>query len=244
MTARSLLLVLIMSSVLSARLALADFNVVGYPYPGPVNDVYEFYALNDGMNGTGTRIASAEVTLLNDSPYWHGGLVHGFVFKFVDNSGIAPADLTGTALYEANGNNPAVLFGGHQDRTFTNLLGNEPTADPTLFHVTDTQPPNENFIYILPVYEVGQAGFVTGGVDATAASNGGRGALIAVGVVRHGDPIEAAGRVQGVSGAASLFDVYFPMPEPGSATLLSIGIVGLVLRRRRAPAVAGAGQAP
>jgi hypothetical protein len=221
--------------------ARADFNVVGYPYPGAVNDVYEFYALNDGTNGTGTRIASAEVTLLNDSPYWHGGLVHGFVFKFVDNSGIAPADLTGVALYEANGNNPAVLFGGHQDRTFTNLLGNEPTADPTLYHVTATQPPNENFIYILPVYVVGQAGFVTGGVDATALSNGGRGALIAVGVVQHGDPIEAAGRVQGMSGEASLYDVYFPMPEPSSATVLGLGVGALILRRRRAAAAAGAG---
>ena len=53
---------------LCAGAARADFVVTGYGYAGPVNDVYEIYALDNGANGTGTRAVSDDVTLTDFSP--------------------------------------------------------------------------------------------------------------------------------------------------------------------------------
>ena len=210
----------------------ADFVVTGYLYPGSTNDVYEIYAFDNGANGTGTRAVSDDVTLRDFNPI-AGVPPRGFVFKFVDNTDFAPADLTGVALYNANGHNPAVLFGGNQDRSFINLLGDTSTADPTLYNVTLTVPDNEFGLdyHFGHITQWEQAGTVPGGVDASAAANGGRGALIAVAVIPHGELVEATGIVQGSTGPGTVFT--WPIPEPGSFALLAIGFGPIVLRRRR-----------
>ena len=220
-------LVLGIATVGSAR---GDFLVNGYGYPGPVNDVYGFYAFNDGDNRTGSRAASADVTLVNVNP-GTGQIGHGFVIKFQGDPAVAAADLTGGYLYQQSGDNPAVLFDGRSDRTLTNLLGDEPTADPTLFDVTLTNPPNFHVNFIRPLYQLEQAGSVVGGVDASAAANDGRGALIAVAVVQHGDPALIFGSIQGTTGSSVRFMVQ--NPEPSSAALMALSLGGLLLARGR-----------
>ena len=226
--------------VLCASTAKADFRVTGYAYPGPVNDVFEIYALNDGTNGTGTRAVSADVTLFDyraqfppvHSPGEFPGT--GFIFKYVDNTIFAPADLTGVTLYSSSGHNPAVLFGGTQDRTFMNLLGDEATANPNAYVTTLTSPDNDGFNYTFTlITHWEQAGNVPGGVDASSAANGGRGALIAVGVVRHGEGVIALGTIEGLNGVANRFQ-WPATPEPGSAALMALGLGITVLRRGRA----------
>ena len=65
---------------LCGNAAWADLHLTGCQYPGPVNDVFEIYALNDGMHGTGTLILSEHVALLDAiGPSAAGG--SGFIFR-------------------------------------------------------------------------------------------------------------------------------------------------------------------
>jgi hypothetical protein len=78
-------------------------------------------------------------------------------------------------------------------------------------------------------------GILQASFDATALTpnnNPGSGALFAVVVVPKGAKVTVTGQLAGDSGAIS--DFTYPVPEPTSLTLLGIGAVGLLGRRRRA----------
>jgi hypothetical protein len=123
-----------------------------------------------------------------------------------------------------------VLFGGHQDRTFINLLGDQSAANPAAYAVTSTHPENDGVNYFMRQVAWEQAGTVPGGVDASPAANGSRGALVAVAVVPHGDDVSATSRLEGANGVFGTPD--WPAPEPGGGLLVVLGGIATVLRRR------------
>jgi len=67
-----------------------------------------------------------------------------------------------------------------------------------------------------------------------AAGQTGAGALFAIAVVPHGALVNATGLLAADKGDTQGFDLTIPVPEPGSLTMIGLGAMGLLARRRRA----------
>ena len=208
--------------------AKADFIFTGdFQDAGNGLERVPFYALNNGADRTGTKALASEVTIQDMSR-------NALVIKFVNATGTAKADLTGRAFL-GNGGLPT-----DSDRTFVNLLPDpsDPSYDPTAYTVVSTDPPNihVNFLSGLSQLEVAGAN-LSGGVDATRTANGGKGALIAVAVAPLGDGIHLFGSIGGDTGTPQPFDVFSPVPEPGTAVLLLVSAGALLLPARSHPEI-------
>lgn len=187
-----------------------------------------FYALNEGGHGTGTKAVASEV-MMADTNTAQG---HYLIVQFVPRTAAANWDVTGSAFLSSGGV-PAA-----SDRTFINLLPDptDPSYDPTAYTVVLRLPnPSLPSNFGGGYSQIFVAGAnLSGGVDATRAANGGKGALIAVAVAPVGDEIHLFGYIGGDMGGPQPFDAYSPVPEPG------LGLLGLVLpattlaRRRQA----------
>lgn len=197
-----------------------------------------YFVRNDGRNGSGTRVVGVDMTL-DDTVN-----LPLLVIKFVNDSATAQADLTGAALYRDSGDDLTALF--HSDRSFVNLIGDwNGDGDPAAFITTTTNPANvhSNFVNGVSQFEV--SGVIPGGVDATARTNYGLGALFAV-VVRpwnvptYSAPGSVRGSLTTDTGVIEPIDVFQdsqpitetvpPFPEPAGVAL--IGAVLLLGRRR------------
>lgn len=201
----------------------ADFIVSSSRAPDTTDngyDIVEFFARDDGTNGTGTKAIASDITLKD----LRGGRL---LIKFVGAGANDKADLVGAeAPVDINNNIKP-------DRSFINILGSF-ADDPTAYSVVSTNPPNTHINYAggVPQFEVAGAN-LSGGVNATT-SNGGKGALIAVAVVPTGDVAAITGSIGGDTGDP--FPIYAtnPLPEPATLGLLSVGAL-LLTRRRRHP---------
>ena len=179
----------------------------------------ELFALNRG-NGSGTKALASEITITDESG-------HTLVTKFKSPSGQQP-DVTGVQAPDPY----------NSDRSFVNLLG-DPSGgasgtdnDPTSYNLISFNPPNPAGAHLSP-WTIGVTQFqvtganLSGGVDATAAANGGRGALIAVAVAPSGDAISFSGSIGGDQGGPQ------SIPEPVGVPILAIGLAAIVRRRCR-----------
>ena len=202
--------------------AKADFIVTSTRTADTVdagNDVVEFFAKNDGTNGTGTKVIASDITLADTS----GGKL---LIKFVSASTSAKADLSATkANVDANGN---II----PDRSFVNILANDGNDDPTAYSVVSTVPDNTHANYAGGVTQFEVVGAnLGGGINATT-TNGGAGALVGVAVVPTGDPVKLSGTLGGELGAPVAVSAVNGVPEPASLGLLGLGALGLIRRRR------------
>lgn len=215
----------------------ADFVLsytVEHGAPDAAHDRYNFYALNDGANGSGTRLLDEDIELVSAKP---------MVIAIQPDTGAA--DVTGT---EAP--NPY-----KSDRSFINILGGG-GADVAGF-TDDYNKPDRN---VASNWSNGSTDFrVVGahltnyGVTANHNVNGGRGALIASMVVPQNDsfveliPWGLAGEVGpiygdfqgkpdpppllGSTGAVDALRPVVAVPEPTGAALIAAGILALAGRK-------------
>lgn len=182
-------------------------------------DRVSFYALSnpDTAPDVGTQLVGADLTLrdLNGNP---------LVIRFQDDGAHRP-DLTGALAPDPY----------QSDRSFINLLGdpsNLANADPNNALVIGTSPRDTFSNFANGVWEFRMTLILSaGGVNATGTVNGGRGALIGVAVVPRGDPVQLFGMLGGALPDSPPRNVDIITPEP--AGLAVVGIVGLLLRRRR-----------
>lgn len=222
-----------------AGAANGDFVVRAFEEPAPGGyDRWSFYALAQpgATPGPDTRLLASDITLQDLSG-------HNLRISFVSTFGSAKADLTGSSAASGDPYHPI--------GSIVNLLGdaNDPTGmdnDPTAYSVVSTTPTNTHANFVDPNAPTGFGGVpkfevvganLAGGVDASSVANGGRGALIAVAVVPHGDQVCLGGSVGGTSGGPQ-FVGNILCPEPATVGFLSVGLGGLVVRRRRRPVAA------
>ena len=218
-----------------AAVVKGDFMICYEQAPGvdPGTTRTTWYALSTNHSiDVGTKALGVDLTLKDLSG-------HSLATGFVSASPTAKADLTGVAASDPY----------HSDRSFVNLLG-DPSGgssgtdnDPTAFSVVSTTPTNThaNFANGVQQFEVVGAN-LNGGVDATSAANGGRGALIAVAVAPTGDVLELLGQIGGnlPGSPAQTIDAGFPpapqCPEPSALALTGVGLASILTRRRRSGA--------
>ena len=191
----------------------------------PGHDVIEFFAKNDGANGTGSKVIASDVTVT--------GVSVPLLIKFTNSAANARADLTGSAApRDADGN---VI----PDRSFVNILANDGNDDPLAYSVVETVPANTHALYTPPVTQFEVVGAqLAGGVNATT-SNGGRGALIAVAVVPTGQSATISGFLGGDNNFAVPISFLLPVggplpctPEPAALGLLASTMLAVRPRRR------------
>lgn len=211
------------AALASAGVARANFHISAVIQNlADGNERTEIFALNNGVDGTGTKAIASDITIADLSG-------PNLVIGFVNNAPTAHADVMGVFAPDPY----------NSDRSFVNLLG-DPSGgtsgidnDPTAYSVVSTVPANThaNFTHGVTQFEVVGVNLF-GGVDATSAANGGKGALIAVAVAPIGDQINFQGSIGGDSGDPQPFS-WPSIPEPASLSMLGVGALGLLVRRRR-----------
>ena len=208
-----------------AGVARADFEFsVDSASAGPGLARIRLFALSTGGGvDVGNRALASDITITDMSG-------HNLVTKFLSGAATAKADLTGVAAPDPY----------NSDRSFVNLLG-DPSGgtsgsdnDPTVYSVVSTTPANTHANYANGVTQFEVLGAnLNGGVDATRASNGGRGALIAVVVAPDGDRICFSGFIGGEKPGSPPLPLTFLCPEPATLALFAPALL-LRPRRRRA----------
>ena len=180
--------------------------------PDPQHDRIDFFGLNTG-NGTGTKALAEDLTIEAVTPTGQPDKV------------LLPR-VAGTKLDFAGA---GIADPYHSDFTFANLLG-DPSGgargsdnDPTAFSVVDVvTSPSRQFGPPFSTIEVVGAN-LNGGVDATAAANGGKGALLAVAVVPSGDNALFSVNIGGDMGP--------PVPDPSLVWIFALFTPALTRHR-------------
>lgn len=203
--------------------ARADFN---YSYErvdaGSGFDRLNFFAVSKPATApdVGTRVIAFDLTLQDLSG-------HDLLVKFQGAGPSPKPDLTGAFAPDPY----------HSDRSFVNTLGdpaNTHDSDPTNVYLVQTNPAETFANYANGVSQFNVVGGLgpAGGIDATSATNGGKGALIAVAVVPTGDIVRLFGQIGGILEGSPPRTVDILAPEPASLAVAAMAGL-LALRRKR-----------
>lgn len=193
--------------------------------PDASHDVIEFFAKNGGGT-TGTKAIASDVTLKGLDAT--GANPVNLLTKFVSTSTSAKADLSGTKTSVDASNNVI------PDRSFVNILANDGNDDTTAYSVVSTVPDSGmHSVYAAGVSQFEVVGAnLGGGINATT-TNGGNGAMIGVAVVPTGDNASASGSIGGEVGSPQTFSISSKaVPEPACLSMIGLGALGLIRRRR------------
>lgn len=203
--------------------ARADFN---YSYErddaGSGFDRLSFFALSNPATApdVGTRVVAFDLTLEDLSG-------HDLLIKF-DGAAPRPPDLTGLDAPDPY----------QSDRSFINTLGDPANAhdsDPSNLHLVQINPRATFANYANGVGQFNVVGSLgpAGGIDATSATNGGKGALIGVAVVPSGDTVRLVGQIGGILAGSPPRTVDVVAPDPASPALVAVVAIALLPRRHR-----------
>lgn len=224
MNKSALFVALIAMSVADVAKADFAFSVTVQDAGGGLQRVQVFARSTGSGVDVGSKALGSDITITDFSG-------HNLVTKFVSGAATAKADLTGIAAPDPY----------NSDRSFVNLLG-DPSGgpagtdnDPTAYNVVQTVPMNTHSNYLNGVSQFEVVGAnLSGGVDATSAANGGKGALIAVAVAPLGDIICFNGAIGGNQPGSPPQEFLSTCPEPSSIVVLAAALAAPVLRRTRA----------
>ena len=215
---------------MGASVANAGFVVTSTRTPStnvPGFDVIKYFAINDGLDGTGTQLQSVDITLAIQPPPAPG---NGNPLKFrlieAGEDGVDDVDLFGT-VPGFSSLNPQGTYVRVGAGTSWNVA-TAPTglnSDPDGNGVADSNP-GQTFAN---VKSVRVAGFTSAPVTATGA-----GAQFAAILAPTGTFVVASGGVAGFTGGITNGTWPDPVPEPATIGLLGLGMMSMMGRRRRA----------
>lgn len=190
-------------------------------------DVIQFRAFNDGSGGTGTRLVAVNVTLQSPAP---------LKFDIHDIDADNANDVNALGLSPTL--SPNADTAGSWIRLGTTFTATAILPSPTS---TDTDGDFAPDQAIAPEYTSNsvtsfhvEGAHVPPSGQAGLIANTGSGALFAVAIVPTGTPVTVFGEVAGDTGDKVSIQATDPIPEPASLSLLGLGAMGLMARRRRA----------
>lgn len=185
-------------------------------------DRLNFFALSNPATtpDVGTEVIAFDLTLQDLSG-------HDLLIKFQSTGPTPRPDLTGMFAPDPY----------HSDRTFLNALGDPANAhdsDPTNIHIVQINPAGTYANYANGVSQFNLVGSFgpSGGITATSATNGGKGALIGVAVVPAGDTVRLVGQIGGALPGSPPRPVDIVVPEPASLGPATVAAFVLLRRKR------------
>jgi hypothetical protein len=207
--------------------ANADFKFSFTTTPGTGqfdgDDIIQWKVQNDGTGVTTgtTKLLALDVTQMSTDAN------PKFFIRTFDSTGGNETTPTDADVANQGGNNPSGSYVRAGSASGFTIVSTNPNYQGPDSGAAVTNPTPYKDFQSLPSFQVvGAPSLTTGGVSAVNPI------LFAQSVVPHGQEVTLTGAVGAESGPTIPFTV--SNPEPGSISLLALGLGGLMVRRRHA----------